>query len=62
MDQETINIVMQYREIIGDSFPAFPLLTRDDVKEILKNCINEGKSVYDLGYLPIPEDNLDIYY
>lgn len=32
------------------------------IEEILKDCINQKKSVYDLGYLPDPVTRLEVMY
>ena len=58
------DLILKYKEITKSAFPSYPLLNRpeEEVMEILTKCIDEKKSVYELGILPDPSENLDIFY
>lgn len=45
-----------YKEIFNDTFPSMQLGLDED---ICKECIKEGKNVYELGYL---DNDLDKNY
>lgn len=64
MKKEIVELALKYQEVIGSVVPGFPLYSRpdDEVEEILKDCINQKKSVYDLGYLPDPVTRLEVMY
>lgn len=43
-----------YVDRFGDRFPTIPLAwgrTDDEVVTIIKDCIDKGKDVYELGYV-----------
>lgn len=44
-----------YEKIFDDSFPMFPMMGKaeNEVVEIINNCIEENKDVYDMGYLSL---------
>lgn len=58
------DMILKYKEITQSAFPSYPLLNRpeEEVLEILTRCIEEKKTVYELGILPDPSENLDIFY
>ena len=52
----------EYEKLFGDQFPTYPLMltrTEEQVIEMIDTCINNGKDVYQMGYL---EDNSNILY
>lgn len=55
-------LLERYVDMFGDAFPTFQLMqTRTDaeVMEILKRCLSEKRSAYELGYV---SDSLDDIY
>lgn len=64
MMDEITEMILKYNEITKSAFPSYPLLSRSEseVVGILNRCIDEKKSVYELGILPDPSENLDIFY
>ena len=56
------NLINEYEKLFGDQFPTYPLMlarTEEQVIETINDCIENGKDVYQMGYL---EDSLDILY
>ena len=52
----------EYEKLFVDQFPTYPLMlarTEEQVIETINDCIENGKDVYQMGYL---EDSLDILY
>lgn len=52
----------QYAERFGDGFPSYQLArgrTDDEVIDIIKRCLAEGKDAYALGLVT---DDLDVLY
>lgn len=43
-----------YKDKFGDTFPSMQLGLDED---ICKECIKEGKTVYELGYLELDDKN-----
>ena len=53
-----------YLETFGDAFPMYQLgrgRTFEEVTEMIEKCLSSKKDVYEIGYLPSPEDT-DIMY
>lgn len=53
------NLYDQYREMFGENLPAFQICrgrTDEEIDAILKECIEKGKDVYELGYCTLDED------
>lgn len=51
--------LIMYEKTFGDSFPTYPLcLTRSDEEtiKIIDHCLDEEKTVYELGYLKEDDD------
>ena len=50
-----------YWDTFQDSFPTFPMRCRGEKKiiEIIKECVEKKKDVYELGYLTL---DLDVRY
>jgi hypothetical protein len=48
----------KYEKFFDDSFPMFSMMSKppDDVVEIIENCIENKKDVYDMGYLSLDDD------
>lgn len=47
-----------YKAVFGEDFPTIPLAeTRDDeeIIEIIEECVEVGKNVYDIGYLDLDD-------
>ena len=56
-DDEFREKMDSYSEAFGSRFPTIPLMlnrTEGEIIGIIDRCIGEGKSVYELGYLPDP--------
>lgn len=55
-------LLKRYSEMFGDGFPMYQLgrgRTDDEIADIIKRCLNEGKDAYELGLVT---DELDIFY
>ena len=51
-----------YAERFGDGFPMIPLAsgrTDEEIIEIIKECLEKGKDVYELEYV---QDSVDLFY
>lgn len=48
----------RYEKKFNDSFPTIPFSSREDgeIIDIIDECIEENKDVYDLGYLSLDDD------
>jgi hypothetical protein len=49
----------QYYEMFGESLPTFQICrgrTDAEIDAILRECIEKGKDVYELGYCTLNED------
>lgn len=60
--EEVMKKMDEYCERFGDGFPTIPLAwgrSDEEIIEIIDKCLEEGKDVYELGYV---EDDLDIQY
>lgn len=55
MDKELDIALDKYYEKFKDSFPTFPLrkLTPEEIINIINECIDKNKNVYELGYLNV---------
>lgn len=64
MSEEIQKLIDQYGTMFNSHFPMYPLgeLDEGELREILKDCIEQKKTVYQLGYLPDPSENLNIFY
>lgn len=52
----------KYAKRFGEGFPTIPLAesrTEEEVIEIIRECLDKGKDVYELGYV---EDDEDLQY
>lgn len=60
--EECINKMKEYDKRFKDTFPTIPLAwgrSDEEIIEIIDKCLEEGKDVYELGYV---EDDPDIKY
>lgn len=51
---ELQDLIDKYDDVFPDGFPTIPLArgrSKEEVAEIIDNCIKQGKDVYELGYL-----------
>lgn len=64
MNKNIEQMILQYETIFNSHFPMYPLgeMDEDDLQKVLKDCIEQKKTVYQLGYLPDPSKNLNIFY
>ena len=64
MSKDVENLIVEYEKVFKSHFPMYPLGEMDekDLKEVLTDCISQKKTVYDLGYLPDPSKDLEMYY
>lgn len=60
--EEIIEKLGQYRDRFNSTYPTYGLGVNEKTTEIIDHCLQEGKTVYELGYLPDPVDAGDIYY
>lgn len=53
--------MQEYEELFGDSFPSFNFMHLDPegIIKIIDDCLEEGKDVYELGYI---DDDDDVKY
>lgn len=59
MSDQLLNAIERYEQKFPEGFPSIPLVeTRSDeeVIEIISECLDTGKDVYDLGYLELDDD------
>lgn len=57
-------VFKEYANTFGDNFPMYQLgrdRSEDEVVEMIKRCLDEGKDVYELGYLPDPSKTDSVY-
>ena len=57
MDSEELQ--EKYREMFGENLPTYQICrgrTDEEVNAILRECIDKGKDVYDLGYCTLDDD------
>lgn len=60
---DTYAYLLKYLERFGEGFPTYQLArgrSDEEVIGMIKECLNAGKSVYDLGYLD--EDDQESEY
>lgn len=58
MTEKLVKAMDEYLQAFGDSFPADPLAVSnppEKVIEMIGECLEKGKDVYDLGYLSLDE-------
>lgn len=57
MDSEELQ--EKYREMFGENLPTYQICRGrmdEEVNAILRECIDKGKDVYDLGYCTLDDD------
>ena len=57
MSEELQKALETYKKAFNDSFPTIPFDSMEDEKiiEIIDDCVESGKDVYDLGYLELDD-------
>ena len=58
MDEELKKAYDEYKKKFKDEFPTVPLAERmedEEIIEVINECIEENKDVYDLGYLSLDD-------
>ena len=58
-DKEYLRALNLYSETFGDCFPTIPLAwsrKREEIIEMINNCIKQKKDVRQLGYYKEPEE------
>ncbi len=56
MEKREQHLLDTYYDVIGDDYPLMELKYDEDK---IRACINEGKDVYEMGYVDLDDD---IYY
>lgn len=49
----------KYLEKFGEAFPMIPMAwgrTQEEISDIIKECLEKNKTVYDLGYITDKEE------
>lgn len=60
--EEVINKLREYKARFNSTYPTYGLGVNDKTPEIIDHCLREGKTVYELGYLPDPLEAGEVYY
>lgn len=57
MNEKLQKALEQYKEKFNDDFPTIPFESQEDeeIIDIIDECIEENKDVYDLGYLSLDD-------
>lgn len=57
MSEKLQKALERYKKKFNDDFPTIPFDSREDVEiiDIIDECIEENKDVYDLGYLSLDD-------
>ena len=57
MSEKLQKALERYEKKFNDSFPTIPFSSREDeeIIDIIDECIEENKDVYDLGYLSLDD-------
>lgn len=57
MSEELQKALEEYKKAFNDDFPTIPFDSVEDGKviEIVNDCVESGKDVYDLGYLELDD-------
>lgn len=57
MSEKLQKALERYKKKFNDDFPTIPFDSREDeeVIDIIDECIEENKDVYDLGYLSLDD-------
>ena len=54
--------IIEYNKVFEDGFPSFQIMrsrTEPETIKIIKDCLEQGKDAYELGYL---SDDNDVQY
>lgn len=57
MNEKLQKALEMYKEKFNDDFPTIPFESQEDeeIIDIIDECIEENKDVYDLGYLSLDD-------
>ncbi|MGF0148055.1 hypothetical protein ACQRDF_11725 [Lachnospiraceae bacterium SGI.054] len=57
MSEKLQKALERYKKKFNDDFPTIPFDSREDAEiiDIIDECIEENKDVYDLGYLSLDD-------
>lgn len=57
MNEKLQKALERYKEKLNDDFPTIPFESQEDeeIIDIIDECIEENKDVYDLGYLSLDD-------
>lgn len=57
MNEKLQKVLERYKEKFNDDFPTIPFESQEDeeIIDIIDECIEENKDVYDLGYLSLDD-------
>lgn len=58
MNEKLNDAYRKYKENFNDDFPTIPLaetMEDDEIIEMIEECIEEKKDVYELGYLSLDD-------
>lgn len=57
MNEKLQKTLERYKEKFNDDFPTIPFESQEDeeIIDIIDECIEENKDVYDLGYLSLDD-------
>jgi len=57
MSEKLQKALERYKKKFNDDFPTIPFDSREDdeIVDIIDECIEENKDVYDLGYLSLDD-------
>ncbi len=58
MNEKVQKAYRLYKETFNDDFPTIPLaesLTEEEIVEMIDECVEAKKDVYDLGYLSLDD-------
>lgn len=57
MNEKLQKALERYKKKFNDDFPTIPFDSREDgeIIDIIDECIEESKDVYDLGYLSLDD-------
>lgn len=53
------DLLQKYRDMFGDNLPTYQICrgrSAEEINDILRECIEKGKDVYELGYCTLDED------
>lgn len=59
--EKLLKLFKKYNEVFPDGFPSFMFIDEDPdrIEEIILDCIEKKKNVYELGYLKEANENMN---